>query len=104
VSQADWIILMLKIGIICGFVSLGSWIYVYGKLVRWHFDPIGWTLVIETALLCGLLLTTGLSLFLHFNRTTSLIAGWIDFALIAANTPVMTWRSLVWIRESRKRR
>ena len=103
-SQEDWIVLLLKIGIICGFLSLASWVYIYGRLVRWHFDSIGWTLVSKSLLLCGLLLITGLSLFLNFNRLGSYIAGWIDVSLIAAITPVMVWRSIEWIRRSRGRK
>lgn len=102
-SQYDWIILVVKIGTVSGFLSLAAWILIYGRLVRWHFDPIGRTLVAKTALLCGLLLVTALSLFLHFNRATSLIAGWVDAGLILAITPVMIWRSVVWVRVSRKR-
>lgn len=103
-SQQGWIILMLKVWIVAGFLSLVSWIYIYGRLVRWHFDSIGWTLVSKTLLLCGLLLITGLSLFLNFNRLDSYIAGWIDVSLIAAITPVMVWRSAEWIRRSKGRK
>jgi hypothetical protein len=102
-TQADWIILFLKIGVVSGFISIVTWIWIYGRLVRWKFESIGWTLVAKSALLAGLLLVTALSLFFHFNRTTSYVAGWVDVALILLVSPVMFWRSAVWLRRSRKR-
>jgi len=101
-DQADWIILCLKVGVIAGFVSLIAWIVVYTRLAAWWRNAIGRTLVVKTALIAGLLVPTGLSLFFTFNRLTSYIAGWVDVALIGLITPVMIWRITVWVKESRK--
>jgi hypothetical protein len=96
VSQEAWIILGLKIAVIVGFISLAGWIAIYSALAPWWKNAIGRTLVAKTALIAALLVPTGLSLFLRFNRLTSYVAGWVDVALIGLISPVMIWRSLVF--------
>lgn len=92
----------LKVGVIAGFISLVGWVAVYTRLAKWWHNAIGRTLVVKTLLIAALLVPTGLSLFLHFNRLTSYVAGWVDVALIGLITPVMIWRTVVWVKESRK--
>lgn len=101
-TQADWLILALKVACISGFCSLALWILVYSRLANWHRNPIGRTLVAKTALIAALLVPTTLSLFFQFNRLTSYIAGWVDVALIGLIAPVMIWRTAVWLRISKR--
>jgi len=72
-------------------------------MAKWWTDEIGRTLVIKTLLVAGLLVPTAMSLFFDFNRLTSHIAAWADVVLILAITPVMIWRSAVWLKIGRKR-
>lgn len=97
-TQADWLILALKIACCYGFLSLTVWVIQYTRYTRWAawHDPLGRTLMVKSLLIAGLLLVSILSLFLHLNRLTSEAAGWVDVALIGAVGPVMTWRILVW--------
>lgn len=102
-SQTQWIILLLKIGLVSGFVTLVAWVAVYTWLTRggaWR-NPIGLTLVIKTLLIAGLFVPQILSLFFNLNRLDSRIAAWTDVALIGLVTPVMTWRTIVWLRMGR---
>jgi hypothetical protein len=103
-TQEEWLTLILKVALISGFISLAGWIVIYSRLARWWTSPIGRTLVAKTALIAGLFIPSTLSLFFHLNRLDSYIAGWVDVTLIAAVSPVMWWRSAVWIKESRKGR
>jgi hypothetical protein len=103
-SQDALIVLLLKIGIIAGFVSLITWVAVYTRLTRgaaWR-NPIGRTLMVKSLLIAMLLVPSGLSLFLRLNRFTSHVAAWADVVLIGAIAPVMLWRSAVWVRVSRR--
>jgi hypothetical protein len=102
VSQQQAIILAFKIAVIAGFLSLVGWVVVYTRLAKWWKNSIGRTLVAKTLLLAALLVPTALSLFFKFNRLTSYVAGWVDVSLIGLISPVMIWRSVVWIKESRK--
>lgn len=100
-TQEQAIILAFKIAVITGFLSLVGWVVVYTRLAKWWKNAIGRTLVVKTLLIAALLVPTALSLFLRFNRLTSYVAGWVDVSLIGLITPVMIWRSVVWIKESR---
>lgn len=102
-SQDQWIILLLKIGCIAGFISLTGWVVIYTRLAKWWKNPIGRTLVSKTLLVAGLLVPTTLSLFFNLNRLTSHIAAWADVILIGAITPVMTWRSIIWLKVGKGR-
>ena len=97
-SQDQWIVLLLRVFLISGFASLVAWIALYTKLARWWRNPIGRTLVIKTALIAVLFIPSILSLFFKMNRLTSHIAAWVDVVAIGAVTPVMLWRSAVWLR------
>jgi len=105
-SQDDWIILLLKIGLIAGAISLFAWVAIYTWLTRggaWR-NPIGQTLIVKTLLIAALFVPQILSLFFHLNRLDSRITAWTDVTLIGLVTPIMTWRSLVWVRLSRRDR
>lgn len=103
-TQDSLIILLLKVGLIAGSVSLFGWVALYTWLTRgaaWR-NPIGRTLVIKTLLIAALFIPQILSLFFHLNRLDSHIAAWTDVALIGLVTPIMCWRSAVWVRLSRR--
>jgi hypothetical protein len=103
VSQEQWIILGLKIGVTSGFASLVAWVGVYTWLTRgaaWR-NPVGLTLMLKSLLLAALFVPAGLSLFLHLNRFDSLVSGWADVGLVGAVTPVMLWRTAVWLQMAR---
>lgn len=102
-GQEQAIVLCLKIGLVCGFASIVGWVAVYIALTRGAAlkNPVGLTLIIKSLLIAGLFIPTILSLFFHLSRMDSLIAGWADVALIGLVTPVMTWRTWVWIRMAR---
>ena len=92
------LVLVLKIGLISGFLSLIGWIAVYTWLAPWWRNPVGRTLVSKTALIAALFVPSILSLFFDLNRSDSILVGWIDAALIWLVTPVMIWRIAVWLR------
>lgn len=102
-SQDQWIIFCLKVGLVSGFLSLTQWIGVYTRLTRggaWR-NPIGLTLIFKTLLIAGLFIPQILSLFFQLNRLDSHIAAWTDVALIGLVTPVMLWRTLVFVKLDR---
>lgn len=97
-TQAAWLILAFKVTVIAGFVSLAGWVALYSFLADWWRNPIGRTLVAKTALIALLFIPTALSLFFKLSRIGSYIAGWVDVGLIGLVTPVMLWRSVIWVR------
>lgn len=97
-TQDQWIVLALKVVVVSAFMSLVAWIAIYTRLAAWWRNPVGRTLVAKTALIALLLVPSALSLFFQFNRLTSHVAAWVDVGLIGLITPVMIWRSAVWIR------
>ena len=97
-SQAQWLVLALKVALIAGFVSLVGWVVLYSILADWLHSAIGRTLVAKTTLIAGLFIPTTLSLFFHLSRLDSWVAGWVEVGLIGLVTPTMWWRSLVWWR------
>ena len=97
-TQADLIRLLLKIFLVTGFVTLAGWIALYSLLAPWWRNPIGRTLVAKTALIAGTFLVVTLGAFFPWFDKHPLITGWIDVALIGGVTPVMAWRSVVWVR------
>jgi len=97
-TQQQWLILAFRAVTISGFVSLVTWIVVYTKLAPWWRNPVGRTLVAKTTLIAALLVPTALSLFLNLNRLDSIVIGWVDVALLGLVTPVMAWRTAVWIK------
>lgn len=97
-TQAQWAVLLLKIFLISGFCSLTAWVAVYTKLAHWWADPIGRTLVAKTCLIALLFVPATLSLFF---TVPPLVIAWVDTVLIGLVTPVMVWRTVVWLRISR---
>lgn len=95
-TQDQWIVLLFRIVLVAGFVSLSAWIADYTRMAPWWDNPIGRTLVTKTALIAALLIPTSLSLFLNLNRLSSHIVAWVDIALIGLVTPVMLWRIVVF--------
>lgn len=105
-TQDQWIALAFKVVLISGFVALTAWVAVYIRLTRGAAlkDPIGQTLIAKSLLLAAVLVPSTLSLFFTFSRWTSHLAGWVDVVLIGAITPVMWWRTAVWIKVHRSMR
>lgn len=102
-TQDQLIILLLRVVLISGAVSVAAFIGVYTALAPWWRDPVGRTIVIKDMLLALLLVPSILSLFFHFSRLSSRVAAWADLALFAAMAPVMLWRCVIWIRIHRKK-
>lgn len=102
-DQDQYIVLFLKIGLISGFTALTGWVAVYHALTRggWRRNPIGRTLVAKSLLIAGLFVPQILSLFFSLNRFDSRIAAWTDVVLIGLVTPVMTWRSVAFLKLGR---
>lgn len=97
-TQAQWLILAFKAVTIAGFCSLTGWIIVYTRVAHWWRNPIGQTLVAKTVVIALLLIPSILSLFFNFTTVHSEIAGWVDVVLIGLITPIMIWRSAVWMQ------
>jgi hypothetical protein len=102
-TQDQWIILAFKVAVVSGFASIAGWVVLYSFLAPWWESPIGRTLVAKSVLIALLFVPTGLSLFFHLNRLDSVVAGWVDAGLIGLVTPVMIWRSVVWLKLHRNR-
>lgn len=102
-DQDQAILLLLKIGLIAGLVSIVAWVAVYHVLTKggWRRNPVGRTLVVKSLLIAGLFIPQILSLFFQLNRFDSHIAAWADVVLIGAVTPVMWWRTAVWFKLDR---
>lgn len=102
-TEAQWITLLLKGGLVSGCCSIAAWIGVYTRLTRGRNfrNPIGRSLMLFAALVAALFVPFILSLFFRLNRLDSRIAAWVLVAVIGAVTPVMVSRTVVWIRESR---
>jgi hypothetical protein len=99
-SQTDWIVLLLKIGLVSGGIVLLAWVAVYTRLTNggaWR-NPIGLSLIIEALLIAGLFVPQILSLFFQLNRLDSRVAAWADVTLIGLVTPVMIWRTIAFLR------
>lgn len=94
------LILLLKIGLVSGFVSLVAWVAVYITLTRGGAlrNPIGLTLILKSLLVAALFIPTALGLFFHLSVRDSHLVGWVDVILIGLVTPVMWWRSVVFMR------
>jgi hypothetical protein len=92
------VILLLRIVLISGVVSIAAFIAQYTRLAPWWRSAVGRTIVIKDVLLIAVFIPTIMSLFLEFNRTTSHIAAWLDIVLIGLVTPVMLWRLWIWER------
>lgn len=103
-TQTQWIVLAFKAVLLSGIASLILWIGIYTRLARWWASPIGRTLVIKTMLITLMFIPTTLAMFFHFSAFGSLVAGWADVGLVGLVTPVMIWRSAVWLRIRREGR
>jgi len=95
VTQAQWIVLLLKVFCVTGFASIAFWIAVYSRIGKWWASQLGWSLVAKSALLALLLANTAMSLFFHISAA---FTEWADTVLVGAITPVMCWRTYIWVR------
>lgn len=99
-NQEQVIVLLLKIVLVSGAVSVALFVAEYTWRTRgaaWR-NTIGRTLLWKDVLLILCLVPSILSLFLHFNRLTSSVAAWVDVGLFALLTPAMWWRIVVFER------
>lgn len=103
-SPDQEIILALKIAETAALVATLAFIVQYTLLAPWWRNPIGRTIVWIDALLAAALAPAVFSLYFHFNRFTSLAAGWVDAGIIFLIAAGMTWRMVVWQRYHRARR
>jgi len=101
--MSQLLLLLFKITLVADLVALVTFVVIYSVLAPWWNNVIGRTIVVKDILL-GLALTPSiLSLFFHFNRLDSLVAGWVDVGLFAGIAAAMAWRSVVWLRIYRKK-
>ena len=99
-TQAQLIVLLLKIFLISGFVSLAGWVALYTWLTggqNWR-TPVGQTLVIKSMLVAATFLVVALGAFFPWFGRHPLVTGWIDVVLIGGVTPTMLLRSATWLR------
>ena len=101
-TQDQILLLLLKFGLISGVASLLLWIIVYTRLQPWWHDQIGITLVAKSSIVIGQLIFLALALFFHLNRFDNRVVGWAYTIFTLAITPIMIWRTIVWIRASRR--
>ena len=87
-----------KAALISGFCSIVTWIVVYSRLAAWWRNPVGRALVTAKLLVAALFALSILSSVFHL---TGLFVEWLTVALIGAMTPVMLWRTAVWLRLDR---
>lgn len=99
-TEAQWVILLLKIGSVAAIVSVAQWIACYTVFQPWWRSRIGRSLI----LLAGMSMVTPvlfiLTLFFNLNRADSHILAWTEIALLFAYVPAMLWRSWIWTRVS----
>lgn len=99
-TQTAVIVLLLKVFLISGFCSLAGWVGLYTWLTRgqaWR-NPIGQTLVVKSLLVAVTFLAIALPAFVPWFARHPLVMGWTDVGLIGAVTPVMLWRSWIWVQ------
>jgi hypothetical protein len=98
--QDDVILLLFKITLISGTLSVAAFAVCYHLMTRgavWR-NEIGRTIIIKDILLVLMLTPSILSFFWHFSRLSSHVAAWVDIGLFGLLTPVMLWRIAVWRR------
>lgn len=101
-TQDQLVLLLLKIGLVGGVLTLSLWILTYTRLQPWWHDSIGITLVAKSSIVVGQLVFLALALFFHLNRLDNRIISWAYTIFTLAISPVMIWRTVVWIRASRR--
>lgn len=95
---------MFKVALCADLVTTAAFIADYSRLTRgrWRKNPIGRAMVLIDVLLALAILPSVLSLFVHFNRLTSVAAAWFDVAVFAAIALAMAHRILVFERFHRR--
>ena len=95
---------LLIAGSFTAIIALAQWIAVYTLLEPWwrRENQIGHSLVLLAlfAMVTPALLI--LSLLLDLNRAASQILTWAEIVLLFSYAPAMGWRSVIWIRTSRR--
>ena len=105
-SQEQALVLAFKVVEVASVVTIVAFIACYSRWADWIHNPIGRTIVYKDVALILVLIPSILSIFLHFSRFTSRVAGWFDvgaFALVAIlfgkflfreQIPLSTWIGL----------
>lgn len=104
-SQDSLIILLFKIVLVSGALSVAAFVVRYHQMTKgavWA-NEVGKTIVVKDILLIACLIPSILSLFFRFSRLTSHVAAWLDVVLFGLLTPVMIWRIVVWQRIHRNK-
>lgn len=97
-TEQQLIVLLLKIGLIAGTLANVLWVAVYTRFAKWWRNALGRTLVIESILVAGLFVPQIITLFFPMTAQGTEDAAWVDVALVGVVTPVMLWRTVIWIR------
>lgn len=95
-NQEQMLLQLFRVVLVADLVALASFIVLYTMLAAWWRNTIGRTIVIKDLLLGAALTPSVLSLFFHFSRLTSRVAGWVDVGLFAGIAVTMVWRDIVW--------
>jgi hypothetical protein len=96
--NGGFIVLCGKIVLVSGFCSIVTWIAVYSRLAAWWRNPVGRALVTAKLLVAALFALSILGSVFHL---TGLFIEWLTVVLIGAMTPVMLWRTAVWLHLNR---
>lgn len=96
--NGGFIVLCGQVVLISGFCSIVTWIAVYSRLSAWWRYPLGQALVTAKLLVAALFALSILTAVFHL---TGLFIEWLNVVLIGAMTPVMLWRTAVWLHLDR---
>jgi len=94
----QWILVAFKVVDVAAITGTALWIGVYTYLAKWWATPLGATVVRLAIYLGGAFLLAFASLFFHFNRTSSDVAGIIDVGFYGLVAAELFYRVPMWIR------
>lgn len=102
-TQDQLILVLYKIVLIAGEISVFGFVAVYTFLAPWWKNPLGRTIV-QLDLLVGAAIAVSIfSLFFNFSRLTSRAAAWIDMGIFVMITLTLLARIPLFIRLHRRR-
>ncbi len=95
---------LLIAGSFTAIIALAQWIAVYTLLEPWwrRDNQIGHSLVLLALFAMVTPALFILSLLLDLNRAASQILAWAEIVLLFSYAPAMGWRSIIWVRTSRR--
>jgi hypothetical protein len=103
-TQDQLIMLLYKIVLIAGEVSVFGFVAVYSALAPWWRNPLGRTIVQLDLLIGAAMMLSILSLFFNFNRLTSHIAAWFDMGIFLLITLTLLARIPLFIKMHRRKK